>query len=873
MLKRKTVVQIAKGSEDKISLDNCYAKTYLSNDMSKLDYGKTVDCHCKIVGNIAKVLLHDFCTKRVANLFPKNSSLIVAVHDLGKISPTFQLKLAKAIDRISWKKSHPELVPYELIQESSFGGHPTVSYSALKNINENVALIAGQHHGALHPIAYLKNEHSDDFGGSYWNNLRKREYLNLCNFFEMNLDARLSPAQLSLLSGLTCVSDWIGSGSYFDDPSSDVEKNIKESVLGAGFRKFKIKKNLTFKDIFGFSSNETQDTLLKDITSPGVYVVEAPMGLGKTELALYAAYKLLVTEQASGIYFALPTQLTSNKIWTRVSDFLSKVIEGTNAEKRSLLLHSTAHLVQDSLGADAMPGKSWFSSAKRGLLYPFAVGTIDQALLSVMNVRHSFVRSFGLAGKVVIIDEVHTYDCYTGSILDSLVQHLINIGCSVIILSATLSVQRRSELLKRKSETSSYPVMSYVNSNSEELRKTVVIKPVPDRNINLAFKSYSDCRREVIKRAKDGQQILWIENTVEDAQSTYMDIAYLAKNNGIECGLIHSRFTPIDRERKESYWVELLGKNTSSELRSKNGRILIGTQVLEQSLDIDADFLVSRFAPTDMLLQRIGRLWRHCSTARSESAKPDMWMVDAELKECIDSDGSALAPSSYVYSPYVLCRSLEVFKRQADTGSISIPSDIRRLIDETYIRRDEKNPHYKNMLQELRFGSKNRKGIESLKSLARSAVAERGVVISDENAPTRYASESQSKILIASDISCNNDKTEIEFLDGNKCEILKKCDRKSSGTRKISIELMKHIVQCQQTKSPSQITKDQAIKLGLENYLYLGDKEDSSAESGLSIMIISSSGVLKNFNGLAEDKYIYTYSYEKGLEVVKKNGN
>lgn len=183
MLKRKTVVQIAKGSEDKISLDNCYAKTYLSNDMSKLDYGKTVDCHCKIVGNIAKVLLHDFCTKRVANLFPKNSSLIVAVHDLGKISPTFQLKLAKAIDRISWKKSHPELVPYELIQESSFGGHPTVSYSALKNINENVALIAGQHHGALHPIAYLKNEHSDDFGGSYWNNLRKSEYLNLCNFF------------------------------------------------------------------------------------------------------------------------------------------------------------------------------------------------------------------------------------------------------------------------------------------------------------------------------------------------------------------------------------------------------------------------------------------------------------------------------------------------------------------------------------------------------------------------------------------------------------------------------------------------------------------------------------------------------------------
>ena len=177
MLRRKTVVQITKGSEDKVSLDNCYAKTYLSKDMSKLDYGKTVDSHCKIVGNIAKVLLHDFCSKRVANLFPKNSSLIVAVHDLGKISPSFQLKLAKAIDKTSWKISHPELAPYELIQESSFGGHPTVSYSVLKAINEGVAMIAGQHHGSLHPIAYLKKEGSDDFGGNYWANLRKDEYL------------------------------------------------------------------------------------------------------------------------------------------------------------------------------------------------------------------------------------------------------------------------------------------------------------------------------------------------------------------------------------------------------------------------------------------------------------------------------------------------------------------------------------------------------------------------------------------------------------------------------------------------------------------------------------------------------------------------
>ena len=169
------------------------------------------------------------------------------------------------------------------------------------------------------------------------------------------------------------------------------------------------------------------------------------MGIGKTEAALYAAYQALTQGSATGIYFALPTQLTSDKIYDRMNSFLAKVL-AEDCKFRSLLLHSSAWLRDTELGEEGMPGNGWFSSRKRGLLAPFAVGTIDQALMGVMNVKHGFVRTFGLAGKVVILDEVHSYDSYTGTIIDKLVQTLRELDCTVIILSATLTAERRVRL-------------------------------------------------------------------------------------------------------------------------------------------------------------------------------------------------------------------------------------------------------------------------------------------------------------------------------------------------------------------------------------------------------------------------------------------
>ena len=761
-------------------------------------------------------------------------------------------------------------VSYKDYKESLFGGHPTVSYAFLKPINEGVAKIAGQHHGAIHPQAELKVDGADGFGGELWSSLRKKEYQNLCLYYDSDLNEELTLSQISLLSGLTCVSDWIGSGHFFDNPQSAVGEDIEISVQEAGFKKFSIKKDLSFSDIFGFPKNNIQDSLIDKISSPGVYIIEAPMGLGKTELALYAAYRLLSTDQASGIYFALPTQLTSNKIWNRVSEFLRAIIDGESSDARSLLLHSNAHLIKDSLGEDALPGNSWFSSAKRGLLCPFAVGTIDQALLSVMNVKHSFVRSFGLAGKIVIIDEVHTYDCYTGTILDCLVNHLINIGCTVIILSATLSPQRRNSILGTQISAEAYPVMTYRNTSAKNTCSYVEGGIIPNKQVNISFKIFDECKNECLKRAATGQQVLWIENTVQEAQNTFKEIAYLAKELNVECGLIHSRYTPLDRDRRESYWVELLGKNSS--LRSFKGRILIGTQVLEQSLDIDADFLISRFAPTDMILQRIGRLWRH-NQKRPAGAKCEAWLIDVDMQECIKSRGSILGSTSSVYSPYVLCRSLEVFKRLSEIGCINIPSDIRKLINDTYISRDERDNNFNLMFQELEEGSKKRKGTISLIQLARSYIAKETVILNDDEALTRYSGELDIQILIVFNIEYKKDSIQIEFTDGCKIYIHKNVNRNSQDAKTTAVELMKHMVSVRQSIGPYPLTVGQAIKLGLDNYLYVGNKDDLSKCSGLALMFREPSGKLRNYNEIVTDKNDYTYSYKKGLEVIRNNGN
>lgn len=841
-----------------ISYRDCPAKTF--DNAGKTEIGRSVESHCRIVGEVAKELIK---RSPVKALFPEGAPLAAAAHDVGKVSPTFYNKIMRACDLPQLAGANPDL-------EKTWGGHAGVSQLTAVKVGapHYVPEILGQHHG-FSPSLAGKRAEDEIFGGSEWQLQRQ----NLVFALQEQLDQRWpviqSVAQARLVAGLTSVADWIGSGQFFENPNEPWEEKIGEALDDAGFIPIKCKPHLSFDDVFGFVPRQAQSTLLEQVTGPGVYVLEAPMGLGKTEAALYAAYQMLESGQASGIYFALPTQLTSNKIYERFERFLEKVL-AEDCSHRSLLLHANAWLLETEMGEEARPGGAWFNQSKRGLLAPFAVGTIDQALMAAMNVKHGFVRAFGLAGKVVILDEVHTYDAYTSTLLDALVALLRELGCTVIILSATLNQERRETLLGRPTKSMQYPLITACpNGDKQEINEVGVLAgEARQYQIQLSSDERSTLGQALL-RAEQGQQVLWIENTVKEAQQRYLDLAARAAELGVACGLLHSRFTVDDRQRIEGRWVNLYGKAGWPD-RQDQGRILVGTQVLEQSLDIDADFLVSRFAPTDMLMQRLGRLWRHSETPRSKSAVPEAWILAPVLEAAIVSPEQSFGASSFVYSPYVLCRSLEAWQNMK---TICLPDDIRPLIERTYKKRTEQGS-MKRWQDELDNGNRYRKGRIALQQLARIGLSEGGKTLPESKAQTRYSESDSFEVLLLRSIHRNANQASLTLLDGSLIELPLQRHKLSKGEWKArTATLMRQIVKVPPSDKPKAIPVNTLKRFGLHHCFFLGRPDWPEDESVLLIAVVNDADALRGIeHNEIHDKHILEYRDDLGYRVIKDQG-
>lgn len=536
---------------------------------------------------------------------------------------------------------------------------------------------------------------------------------------------------VAALCGFIILCDWLGSDEEnFPLPAEGMAAPPlpKESALASASAALKrrsvvqppLRDDCAFGELFtpegtpAYQPNDLQIQCHRHISGPGLYIVEAPMGVGKTEAALHAAVSLVSTSKAAGIYFALPTQLTSNKIHERVAAALSRAIPH-DTEATLALAHAAAWLkdAQDFRILPSVPGseeddgvdprvqRSWFTS-RRALLARYGVGTIDQALMAALPVKYAALRMFGLAGKVVIFDEVHTYDAYTGKLLQALIRHLLALRCTVIILSATLTVARRAELLECASNVlpdlpDDYPLLTCcplgetpypvpISAPEDSIPLDVSI-----RKIHLPEPALPDALvEEIHSRASRGECVLIIRNTVALAQETFARFGY----KGYERGLLHSRFPfhirnghPLPEfadedhpEGIEAAWIANLGKRGPR----PRGCVLITTQIAEQSLDIDADLLMTDLCPADMLLQRIGRLWRHMSLRPAEARpcpKPETWVLVPDIPGDGDADAiqRALKPHSALYSPYILLRTLHELP-----GILSVPSGIRSFLEAAY---------------------------------------------------------------------------------------------------------------------------------------------------------------------------------------------
>jgi len=702
--------------------------------------GISVRDHCLNVGWVAHSLAQSLPTA-LHSLLPgakvETAALLAALHDIGKITPGFQIKCS------AWQVP-PELGEGAIrLAAQSVSDHARVSQVYLQDcLKSHKAQLWAAAIGAHHGRPKGRTTKIEFEMGQEWAEVWRRTVAGqlMAIFGPLPTsppNPELAPAHSDLwfFAGLVTVADWIGSNEFFFPPDRGL--SVEESRCRAlnalatiGWPGGKLIATSFTRAFTGLEDSSFQANGVQQAVScaePGLVILEAPMGCGKTEAALHLAQKWIVAGDHHGFYFALPTQVTSNRIHQRVAGFLRHSLADP---ARFRLAHSHAWLEEsydlalepahsspnqdaaDQPDADIREARSWFSSAKHALLAPYGVGTIDQALQGMVTVKHFFVRRFALAGKIVILDEIHSYDIYTGTLVGALVGELLNLGCSVIVLSATLTAGRRQELLMAAGCAETVSPTAYPLVTCAQRRGTVrhlqpqwsTTKTVHLRTEAMEENAVLD---ELIARAEQGQHVLWIRNTVIEAQKSFAALRGRIVEGTVCLGLLHSRFPFVRRQELEGLWLERLGRG-----RAPNGpgSILIATQVVEQSVDIDLDFIVSDLAPTDMLIQRLGRLWRHDRPGEDRAAKrPDFW-VRVPMLDGVTAAGelkAALGRSARVYAPYVLLRSLQVWGQR---GFVRVPEDIRPMLEATYAEAGgEDPPGWKILLGELEAEKKKLK--------------------------------------------------------------------------------------------------------------------------------------------------------------------
>ena len=760
--------------------------------------------HALLSGIIAKKLISLFSLNG-QKYFSSSAYWYASVHDVGKINPFFYARIAINLNRTDTPE-FGQVIKYLLRRnhynkeqkrqtlntlknlESIYGFHAGIgSVAFIEKYNQNkgipvptqevasAARIIELHHGWKSNNSKKATE--EGIGGESWQ--RERELLleKLREEFNGQLEL-LDETKTQLWSGLVSLSDWLASSQdafkiMAEDGGSF--KSVAEKILKINkFCSPQYKKALSFEQIFKDTDGKSMHPRPLQIELPNVIqqtnccVVRCPTGTGKTEAALYSALQKIYGGKAHGIYFALPTILTADKIYERLQSFLDSVLAPNSPFSKAFLLHGDSDLVLTNAGAECLPGKSFFNSNRTKLLGPFAAGTIDQALLAILPVKYNFIRLFGLADKVVILDEVHSYDAYVSSLIKALIKRLQEVGATVIILSATLTTKAMCNLLgiEKSDEKPTYPSLSY-KCVDELISHPLPINAEDSQPCRISITTNDpDALAKAVQYAKQGCQVLWIENTVNIAQQTYFDVKKLLqeKDLNIEIGLMHSRFIPAHRRSNEDLWMKRLGKNGYAQ-RKKSGSILIGTQVLEQSLDFDADVLFTRLAPIDFIIQRIGRLWRFKTTPRPKNLVRQCYVLAPKLEDIESESYRAFGKSALIYEPYTLARTLEVLTKYEDR-EINLPNDVPALLETAYVERDEHGvlaefkDYFENGCRTLH--SKGRKFYENL---ANSYLSQKDP-LSSIDVPTRFINIQRIDCLLLADkIKISDDKLKFVLLN------------------------------------------------------------------------------------------------------------
>lgn len=685
-------------------------------------------------------------------------SWLCAVHDCGKSTPAFQVVSDEEVARVratglSWSagvtrktKWRHDKAGAKLLMDrlAAVGWSPdTIDW---------IWPLVGGHHGVFPTAKDMTDRHGrgDAQGRSEdWRQVQRAlldvltRALGFPDLKSVEPTGLLSRADQLHLSGLIVMADWIASDQRFFVGIDDIHvvsmvgardrasRAWQALRLGGGWGQLVQPEEDVVAARFGLAARPFQREVLKAarrMPAPGLLIVEAPMGEGKTEVALTTAEILAARFGADGVFVGMPTQATCDPMFSRVRRWVGKVCPGL--EDRVVLLHGKSRFnpewkaligaagddpaeVYGGVGeddpasdADSCTDRSgpsqWFLGRSRGLLAPFVVGTIDQLLYAGTRTRHVMLRMAGLAGKVVVLDEVHAADVYMSQFLHEVLRWLGHARVPVILLSATLAPTQRRDLTE-----------AYLSGAQGGTRTDELCLPVPDRYPNITTACVDAGRPEIRvtssrswrksqpvnvehlaesadtefvelvalleERLVDGGCALVIRNDVERAQGTYRA---LRRRFGGDVHLLHGRHATMTRAERTQDCLSSLGPPDDETVRPKR-MVLVATQLAEQSFDVDADLLVSDIAPIDLLLQRIGRLHRH-----RRGPRPPRVDTPAVVVTGFDpGDGEVprfLGSSEFIYGRYLLLRTADLVLQACRGDGWSVPDQVPALVEQVY---------------------------------------------------------------------------------------------------------------------------------------------------------------------------------------------
>lgn len=534
------------------------------------------------------------------------------------------------------------------------------------------------------------------------------------------------------LAGLTVLADWLGSNTaYFpfrDDASIGLDdywdyavKQAEVALHQTGVLPQAVLRGQRMIDLFPHLTDSIgcfQATPLQRWAEavpvpagPQLYLLEDVTGAGKTEAAITLAYRLMEAGEADGAFIGLPTMATANAMFRRLQVTARRLYE-PDAKPSLMLAHAQRQLssafrnsvavLPDDVAEGDLQQRDETASArcaawladhnKKALLASAGVGTIDQALLAVLHSKHQSLRLLGLVGKVLVVDEVHACDAYMQAVLECLLRFHAAAGGSAILLSATLPATMKQKLADAWSmglgmasvplTESAYPLAARI-SHEALLEQPLDTRPEVRRRVSVECESDVALIQLRIRAAlAKGQCVVWVRNTVFDVLAAHELFADLPEDKVL---LFHARYTMGDRLRIEQQVLDSFGPDSSGEQR--RGRLVLGSQVIEMSLDCDFDLMVSDLAPIDRLIQRAGRLHRHVRdadgnrTGRADQRGEPLLIVHAPAwTESPEADWfkTPFPRAQYVYPHH---GQLWLTARKLQTGSYAMPDDARALIE------------------------------------------------------------------------------------------------------------------------------------------------------------------------------------------------